>query len=144
MEVTDLIKMNLSLNELLDSSMICKFMKHQNGSRYIQEKLKNASHKLIEQILRHIIFQEKQILSLSEDIFGNYVIQIFFENGTSLQRQLLIENLLSNNVYLLSRSFYGCRVIQKAFDCINIKESIKLIHELELEGQQQQQQKKKI
>eukprot|EP01084_Bolivina_argentea_P043244 79675_1 len=69
MEVTDVIKMNLSLTELLSTSMICKFMKHQNGSRYIQEKLKNASPNLIEDILKHIIFGEGEILSLSEDIF---------------------------------------------------------------------------
>ena len=40
MEITDIIKMNLSLPVLLQNNMICKFMKHQNGSRYIQEKLK--------------------------------------------------------------------------------------------------------
>jgi len=134
MEITDIIKMNLSLPVLLQHNMICKFMKHQNGSRYIQEKLKTANNELTLAILRHIIFKQKQILSLSEDIFGNYVIQIFFENGTAEQHQLLIENLLYTNVYRLSRSFYGCRVIQKAFDCIDIKESIKLILELENEG----------
>merc|ERR1719384_1838077 len=114
--------------------MICKFMKHQNGSRYIQEKLKMTSDELITTILKHIIFKQKQILSLSEDIFGNYVIQIFFENGTVEHHELLIENLLYQNVYRLSRSFYGCRVIQKAFDCIDIVESKKLILELENEG----------
>ncbi len=66
-------------------------------------------------------------------IFGNYVIQIFFENGTPKQHILLIKNLLHRNVYRLARSFYGCRVIQKAFETIPKNECIALIRELEEE-----------
>ena len=53
------------------------------------------------------------------------------------QHRLLIENLLYTNVYELSRSFYGCRD-PKAFDCIEITESIKLIQELENEGKKRE------
>eukprot|EP01084_Bolivina_argentea_P216358 367587_1 len=134
LDITEIIKMNLALPALLQHHMICKFMKHQNGSRYIQERLKMASFELNTLILQHIIFEEKQILSLSEDIFGNYVIQIFFENGSDEHHVLLIENLLRGNAYRLSRSFYGCRVIQKAFDCIPMDECKRLVKELEEEG----------
>merc|ERR1712218_427857 len=83
---------------------------------------------------RHIIFDKKAILSLSEDIYGNYPIQIFFENGTCEDHYLLIEHLLNGNVYRLSRSFYGCRVVQAAFDWISYQESIGLVLELKNEG----------
>mmetsp|Transcript_60922 Transcript_60922/g.96840 ORF Transcript_60922/g.96840 Transcript_60922/m.96840 type:complete len:803 (-) Transcript_60922:1475-3883(-) len=132
MEIQDIIKMNASLPVLLHNRLICQFMKHQNGSRYIQEKIKNSSTELIDRILRHIIFEEGKILELSKDIFGNYVIQIFFKYPD--QHRLLVDHLLTGNVYVLSRHFYGCRVIQAAFDDLALHESKRLICELENES----------
>eukprot|EP01084_Bolivina_argentea_P295514 508790_1 len=131
LEIKEIIKQNISLEILLSHNMICKLLKDQNGSRYIQDKLtKNKDSKLIDIVLKHIIFTAKQILDLSEDIFGNYVIQIFFEISNETQIQLLIDELLINNCQRLTHSVYGCRVIQKAFDRISKSECIRLVNEL--------------
>jgi len=53
-----------------------------------------------------------ETLSLCTDVFGNYVIQKFFEYGTAEHRKQLIGKIL-NNVLLLSMQMYGCRVVQK-------------------------------
>jgi hypothetical protein len=136
-----MIRIGATLPQLLERGLVVSFMKHQNGSRYIQERLSNASSSLISAILKCIIFEEQHIVELSEDIFGNYVVQIFFEQFTERQDteseqwvKWLIEGLLRGNTLRLSRHLYGCRVIQKAFDCLPPRESIKLIEEIKHQG----------
>jgi pumilio RNA-binding family len=51
-------------------------------------------------------------LQLMIDVFGNYVIQKFFEYGTTEQKRILGEKLVGH-VLELSLQMYGCRVIQK-------------------------------
>lgn len=46
------------------------------------------------------------------DVFGNYVIQKFFEHGTSDQKRILADKICGH-VLALSLQMYGCRVIQK-------------------------------
>lgn len=48
------------------------------------------------------------------DVFGNYVIQKFFEHGTPEQKRILADKLVGN-ILPLSLQMYGCRVIQKVF-----------------------------
>lgn len=52
---------------------------------------------------------------LMTDVFGNYVIQKFFEFGTPEQKVELVRRL-RNHVLPLSLQMYGCRVIQKALE----------------------------
>jgi len=51
-------------------------------------------------------------LQLMQDIFGNYVIQKFFEHGDQTQKRLLA-NRMKGHVFELSMQMYGCRVVQK-------------------------------
>ena len=57
------------------------------------------------QVLPHAI-------SLMTDVFGNYVVQKFFEHGSDEQRERLADTL-TTNVLTLSLQMYGCRVVQK-------------------------------
>lgn len=54
---------------------------------------------------------------LMTDVFGNYVIQKFFEFGTPDQKQTLAQRL-RGHVLPLALQMYGCRVIQKALESI--------------------------
>ena len=47
------------------------------------------------------------------DVFGNYVIQKFFEHGNQLQKSILAKQM-EGHVLTLSTQMYGCRVVQKA------------------------------
>lgn len=51
------------------------------------------------------------------DVFGNYVIQKFFEFGTPEQKQALAQKV-KGHVLPLALQMYGCRVIQKALESI--------------------------
>jgi pumilio RNA-binding family len=55
--------------------------------------------------------------SLMTDVFGNYVIQKFFEFGSQEQKQTLAQRV-RGHVLPLSLQMYGCRVIQKALESI--------------------------
>ena len=55
--------------------------------------------------------------SLMTDVFGNYVIQKFFEFGTPEQKQTLAQRV-RGHVLPLALQMYGCRVIQKALESI--------------------------
>jgi pumilio RNA-binding family len=83
------------------------------------------------------------------DVFGNYVIQKFFEHGMGLplilyfvsllinsigtpdQRRVLADQLVGH-VLNLSVQMYGCRVIQKALEVVEVDQQAKLVKELEV------------
>ena len=46
------------------------------------------------------------------DVFGNYVIQKFFEHGNQQQKKQLADKM-KGHIYGLSMQMYGCRVVQK-------------------------------
>lgn len=55
--------------------------------------------------------------SLMTDVFGNYVIQKFFEYGSFHQKSVLVERL-AGHVAALAVHTYGCRVVQKAIESV--------------------------
>lgn len=46
------------------------------------------------------------------DVFGNYVIQKFFEYGDQVQKRILASKM-KGQVFTLSNEMYACRVVQK-------------------------------
>ena len=51
-------------------------------------------------------------IPLMKDVFGNYVIQKFFEHGNQVQKKILA-GMMKHKVVELSTQMYGCRVVQK-------------------------------
>lgn len=64
------------------------------------------------------------------DVFGNYVIQKFFEYGTFEQKNHLVD-AIRGNVMKLALQMYGCRVIQKALESISSEQQMELLHEMD-------------
>ncbi|THD24091.1 Maternal protein pumilio [Fasciola hepatica] len=68
---------------------------------------------------------------LITDVFGNYVIQKFFEFRTKEQKELLAQRLQGHVVEFATR-MYGCRVIHKALKSgpaeIKIRSSVSFVH----------------
>lgn len=67
-----------------------EFSQDQHGSRFIQQKLERASANE-----KQLVFQEilSSAYSLMTDVFGNYVIQKFFEYGTPEQKSTLAQKV---------------------------------------------------
>lgn len=79
---------SLQLRDL--ANHIVEFSQDQHGSRFIQQKLERASANE-----KQLVFQEilSSAYSLMTDVFGNYVIQKFFEYGTPEQKSTLAQKV---------------------------------------------------
>ncbi|XP_039052638.1 pumilio homolog 2-like isoform X2 [Hibiscus syriacus] len=109
------------------SGHVVEFSADQYGSRFIQQKLETATIEEINMVYEEI---KPQALALMTDVFGNYVIQKFFEHGLPAQKRELACKLLGH-VLTLSLQMYGCRVIQKAIEVVDLDQKISMVHELD-------------
>src|SRR5207302_5792182 len=64
--------------------------------------------------LKEILTNAPQLMT---DVFGNYVIQKFFEFGSPEHKAYLAQRI-RGNVLSLALQMYGCRVIQKAVETL--------------------------
>ena len=59
-------------------------------------------------------------MQLMTDVFGNYVIQKFFEHGNQSQKKRLAAQM-KGHILVLSKQMYGCRVVQKVSSMIPMR-----------------------
>ena len=105
----------LSTLELHDlQGHMVEFCKDQHGSRFIQQKLEHAPDAEKDFVFSEVL---PAAYSLMTDVFGNYVIQKFFEYGSLQQKGVLVERL-AGHVAALAVHTYGCRVVQKAIESV--------------------------
>lgn len=90
-------------------NFIVEFSGDQHGSRFIQLKLETANSDEKDQVFREV---EPNAVQLMKDVFGNYVVQKFFEHGNQVQKKILGEKMRGKMVEL-SMQVYACRVVQK-------------------------------
>ncbi|XP_008264049.1 pumilio homolog 1 isoform X14 [Oryctolagus cuniculus] len=116
---------NLQLREI--AGHIMEFSQDQHGSRFIQLKLERATT-----AERQLVFNEilQAAYQLMVDVFGNYVIQKFFEFGSHEQKLALAERI-RGHVLSLALQMYGCRVIQKALEFIPADQQNEMVRELD-------------
>jgi mRNA-binding protein PUF3 len=88
---------------------VVEFAGDQHGSRFIQQKLETANSEVKERIFKEL---ESNSLQLMQDVFGNYVIQKFFEHGDQTQKRSLAGKM-KGHVSALANQMYACRVVQK-------------------------------
>lgn len=81
---------------------------------------------------KQLVFDEviQHTYSLMTDVFGNYVIQKFFEHGSTEQKNRLA-SAIKGNVLNLALQMYGCRVIQKALESIDSAQQLEILKEME-------------
>lgn len=91
-----------------------EFSKDQHGSRFLQKELEVVDSDMIQLVFDEVL---PVALNLMIDVYGNYVIQKFFDFGTEEQRFLLALKLQGNAV-ALALHLYGCRVIQKSLETL--------------------------
>ncbi|XP_065319996.1 pumilio homolog 2-like isoform X2 [Gordionus sp. m RMFG-2023] len=115
---------NLQLKDL--ASHIVEFSQDQHGSRFIQQKLERAIAAESMMVFNEILGQAYNLMT---DVFGNYVIQKFFEFGTIDQKHSLAQKI-KGHVLPLALQMYGCRVIQKALESIPPEDQNEIVAEL--------------
>ncbi|KAI9756973.1 MAG: hypothetical protein M4579_003631 [Chaenotheca gracillima] len=103
---------------------LCEFSGDQHGSRFIQLRLETANSDEKDQVFREI---KPNCLQLMTDVFGNYVIQKFFEHGTQQQKTGLADQM-KGHILHLSLQMYGCRALEH----ILVDQQASLIKELDV------------
>ncbi|XP_066093988.1 pumilio homolog 2 isoform X11 [Saccopteryx bilineata] len=116
---------NLQLRDLIGH--IVEFSQDQHGSRFIQQKLERATPSERQMVFNEILQAAYQLMT---DVFGNYVIQKFFEFG-SLDQKLALATRVRGHVLPLALQMYGCRVIQKALESISSDQQSEMVKELD-------------
>ncbi|XP_055984851.1 pumilio homolog 2 isoform X3 [Sorex fumeus] len=109
---------NLQLRDLIGH--IVEFSQDQHGSRFIQQKLERATPAERQMVFNEILQAAYQLMT---DVFGNYVIQKFFEFG-SLDQKLALATRIRGHVLPLALQMYGCRVIQKALESVSSDQQV--------------------
>lgn len=106
---------------------VAEFCGDQVGSRFIQTKLETANSED-----KALVFNEMlpEVVALMQDVFGNYVIQKFFDHGDQIQKGQIAASM-KGHLIILSTQMYACRVVQKAIDHILTSQQASLIKELE-------------
>jgi pumilio RNA-binding family len=79
---------SLQLRDL--ANHIVEFSQDQHGSRFIQQKLERATVSEKQMVFSEIL---TAAYGLMTDVFGNYVIQKFFEFGTPEQKTTLAQKV---------------------------------------------------
>jgi mRNA-binding protein PUF3 len=74
-----------------------------------KQNLETANSEVKESVFREL---EENALQLMQDVFGNYVIQKFFEHGDQTQKKILVGKM-KGHVLELANQMYACRVVQK-------------------------------
>ncbi|XP_012788390.2 pumilio homolog 2 isoform X11 [Sorex araneus] len=116
---------NLQLRDLIGH--IVEFSQDQHGSRFIQQKLERATPAERQMVFNEILQAAYQLMT---DVFGNYVIQKFFEFG-SLDQKLALATRIRGHVLPLALQMYGCRVIQKALESVSSDQQSEMVKELD-------------
>ncbi|XP_012869000.1 PREDICTED: pumilio homolog 2 [Dipodomys ordii] len=116
---------NLQLRDLIGH--IVEFSQDQHGSRFIQQKLERATPAERQMVFNEILQAAYQLMT---DVFGNYVIQKFFEFG-NLDQKLALATRIRGHVLPLALQMYGCRVIQKALESISSDQQSEMVKELD-------------
>ncbi|KAJ7786780.1 armadillo-type protein [Mycena olivaceomarginata] len=107
---------------------IVEFSGDQLGSRFIQDTLPEASNEEKQSVFDEIY--PNHTITLIQNVFGNYVIQRFFQHGTQTQKTALVKSMEGSVVYL-SCNLYGCRVIQMAIQSILPEQQASFVRELQ-------------
>eukprot|EP00439_Symbiodinium_sp_Y106_P079367 s1457_g18.t1 len=111
-------KTKVTLQEALPN--LLEFAQDQHGSRFLQNKLDEASPEDRQLVFTGICAEDADpdAASLAKDVSGNFVVQKLFDVGDPDQKKLLCEKL-QPEIPSLSKDNYGCRVVQKAIGAVS-------------------------
>ncbi|KAL5676479.1 hypothetical protein ACJX0J_012610, partial [Zea mays] len=113
-------------------SQILVLCTHQYGCRVIQRVLEHCHDPVTQSAIMNEIMQ--QTFHLTDDKFGNYVVQHVLEHGKPEERSVIIQKL-SGQVVTLSKQKFASNVIEKCLEFGTPEERDSLIGEIISSGQ---------
>jgi len=130
--VDQIIHQKLTLDELFHFGLLPRFVTAQHGSRYLQRQMTNC-HELqcmdyISMIIEQLSYENCNFVQLAENIYGNYILQLFFSHGADEHHDWLLDRFGYANLLRLALSQFGCRVVQTMLCSVRSQEiKLKLV-----------------
>eukprot|EP01083_Nonionella_stella_P017119 47848_1 len=122
MSIGRILNLRLGMMELVELNVIERLMADQYGSRYLQNLIRSFESdfclEMITVLLHHLVDTKADLIGMSEDMYGNYLIQLFFVRGNAVHHEMLLKHIIYPAVLRLCESKFGCRVVQKALESI--------------------------
>jgi len=106
--------------------IVLEFAKDAHGSRYLQEIISQLKPLQQKQIIDELI---EDTLDVMQDVFGNYVIQVFLKFANDEQLEGIVERM-EESVVVLSMNQQGCRVVQRLLETVNPTLRMRIMEEL--------------
>ncbi|KAH9258202.1 hypothetical protein BASA81_003786 [Batrachochytrium salamandrivorans] len=106
---------------------VVEFSRDSHGSRLIQSKMETGT---MEEKLQYVTEALPYTLSLARDLFGNYVVQNFFDNADTVEQRDALAAALLGSINSLCTHPHGCRVVQRALFAVSSTRRNDLIQEL--------------
>ena len=97
-----------------DGVAIRRLASHCYGCRVVQRLISRCTSDQVEPILEALTSDPTLIASLSEDVFGNYVMQHALDHGREIDKERISICLASMNVVELGCSKFASNVLEKA------------------------------
>jgi len=112
-----------TVEEAAEASALLELAHDQNGCRFLQDQLdlRNKAH--IDTIFEAV---KSDVVRLSTDPFGNYLIQKLLQYGVAPQRVQLVLGAL-NDLVPVALNVHGTRVVQKMVECADTPEQTSAI-----------------
>jgi len=147
MSVQSILTEKFSIKQLVEYDLVSRLMKDKNGSRHLQEKIKSGDKKeremTVGMLIAYLVSKRDLNLTLmAEDVYGNYLIQLLFSRGNDHHHRILLDNFVLRSILRLSKSKYGCRVVQQILNAVKNNEYlIKLVQHFEAQCRAEDNQK---
>ena len=116
LSMASVLEMGLTLREIVDFGLIRRFTEHRLGSRYLLQIVGSLRPDLrvhaVDETVRELMRMRVDWVATTESVFGHHLIQRLFEYGDRRQHQMLLDHFVNGSALSLSRSKFGCRVVQ--------------------------------
>lgn len=126
MDIYQLIGMRMNIEDLIQNHLVQRFAFNKEGCRYLQDALSSldnkAAHKFISMLFDHFMYERMDLVQMSEDVYGNYFMQLLCERGTDAHHKELLNYFVYAYIVRLSRAQCGCRVLQKLICALTDKD----------------------
>ncbi len=100
LSMAEILRMDLTVREIVDCDLVVRFVRDQNGSRRLQGILDSVGPRecveAISMLMQHLILKSANLVLLAECVYGNYLIQLFFEKGGGFKPE---SSFISDSVF---------------------------------------------
>eukprot|EP00485_Elphidium_margaritaceum_P010709 CAMPEP_0202685974 /NCGR_PEP_ID=MMETSP1385-20130828/1762_1 /ASSEMBLY_ACC=CAM_ASM_000861 /TAXON_ID=933848 /ORGANISM="Elphidium margaritaceum" /LENGTH=560 /DNA_ID=CAMNT_0049340453 /DNA_START=60 /DNA_END=1742 /DNA_ORIENTATION=+ len=123
LKICDIVQRNMSIAAIIKNDFMTEMLTDQSGSRYLQKTMKESGDKQdVASMVSYCVDKHRtgalDLVAVSEDVYGNYIVQLWFTFGGEDTQRLLLDSFVNRHFVRLSRSMYGCRVIQRCLKCV--------------------------